>query len=36
MKNYNTLNDYLKDEIANFVKNISKGLGKVIHILCVI
>ncbi len=26
MKNYNTLNDYLKDEIANFVKNISKLL----------
>ena len=35
MKNYNTLNDYLKDEIANFVKNISKGLGKVdTHFMC--
>ena len=29
MKNYNTLNDILKDDIMNFVKNLSNGLGKV-------
>ena len=35
MKNYNTLNDYLKEDIANFVKNISTGLGKVdTHFMC--
>ena len=36
MKNYNTLNDYLKDDIVDFVKNITSGLGKVdIHFMCV-
>ena len=35
MKNYNTLNDYLKEDIANFVKNITLGLGKVdTHFMC--
>ena len=35
MKNYNTLNDYLKEDIANFVKNITSGLGKVdTHFMC--
>ena len=29
MKNYNTLNEILKDEIVNYIKKISKGLGKV-------
>ena len=29
MKNYNTLNDILKDEIVNYIKDITKGLGKV-------
>ena len=35
MRNYNTLNDYLKDDIVDFVKNITNGLGKVdIHFMC--
>ncbi len=29
MKNYNTLNDILKEETVNFVKKLSKNLGKV-------
>ncbi|RIA64872.1 hypothetical protein EI71_01827, partial [Anaeroplasma bactoclasticum] len=29
MKNYSTLNDILKDEIVNYIKDITKGLGKV-------
>ena len=35
MRNYNALNDYLKDDIADFVKNINNGLGKVdTHFMC--
>ena len=35
MKNYNTLSDYLKDDIADFVKNITFRLGKVdTHFMC--
>jgi hypothetical protein len=35
MRNYNTLNDYLKDDIVDFVKNITNRLGKVdIHFMC--
>ena len=29
MKNYSTLNDILKDETANFIKDLTKGLNKV-------
>ena len=29
MKNYNTLNDNLKDETVNFIKNLTNGLGRV-------
>ena len=29
MKNYNTLNDNLKDETVNFIKNLINGLGRV-------
>ena len=29
MKNYNTLNEILKDETVNYIKNITNGLGKV-------
>ena len=29
MRNYNTLNEILKDETVNFIKNLSSGLGKV-------
>ena len=29
MKNYNTLNDKLKDEMINFINKLSNGLGKV-------
>ena len=29
MKNYSTLNDILKDEVVNYIKDITKGLGKV-------
>lgn len=29
MKNYSILNDILKDEIVNYIKDITKGLGKV-------
>ena len=35
MRNCNTLNDYLKDDIVDFVKIITNGLGKVdIHFMC--
>lgn len=35
MRNYNALNDYLKDDIVDFVKNIINGLGKAdIHFMC--
>ena len=29
MKNYTTLNENLKDETVNFIKNLSNGLGRV-------
>ena len=35
MRNCNTLNDYLKDDSVDFVKNIINGLGKAdIHFMC--